>query len=348
MENNRFREKKILIYKQYVDYFKTKRNPEDFGEFLSKLKNDFTGLIFYEIEADSLGGSGGNPTWGYVYKYFGNEEKEEDKLVGVGEAIYKEYDYDYPYDAYCENIYSALGKHTLTKARVPKIDVAIPNKSNDPTTISYCVFDSESEEMFEIKDFLYNKFDNDELREKQNIISIKDILECIKISIDDDENYKEIEEGVIQVLALDSIANNPDRHPNNWSIIRNIETGKYELAIFDNSRSFYHMVQKYDKNNSKWSPSYVITEERKRNGLGDFGDKVLKYLSRDYKEYFDRFMLKFMNELPRFYKDLDEMPYSVDKKNIKKEIDDKLRYIRKLYDVEKEEVHGRKDNGDER
>ena len=28
MENNRFREKKILIYKQYVDYFKTKRNPK--------------------------------------------------------------------------------------------------------------------------------------------------------------------------------------------------------------------------------------------------------------------------------------------------------------------------------
>lgn len=339
MENNKYKEKNILIYKQYTDYFRTKKNPEDFGEFLSKLGNEFTGMIFYEEEPDSLGGSGGNPTWGYIYKYLGEEEKEENKLIGIGDAIYKGYDYDYPYDAYCEKIYSVLGKNTLSNSRVPKIDVVIPQKTKEPTTLSYCVFNSEEEEMFEIKDFLYNKFDNDELKQKQEIISIKDILECVKFSIDDEENYKEIEEGIVQVLILDAITNNPDRHPNNWSIVRNIQNGKYELAIFDNSRAFYNMIQK--RNNTKWAPSYVVTEERKRNGLGDSGDKVIEYLSKNYKEYFDKFMLNFMKELPDFFNELDEMPYDIDKKSFKKEIEDKLRYIRKLYNVEKEKENGK-------
>lgn len=327
--------KKLLIYKEYLDYNRTKKNPINFGEFLYGLGNEYTGLIFWEEEKDLLGRSGGNPTWGYLYEYFGEEEKEENKLVGIGDVIYKEYDYDYPYDAYNEKLYSLLAKKVINNCRVPNIDVAFLPKSNEATTLSYCIFNKNKEEMFEIKDFLYNKFEREELSKKEDIVLIEEILESIKMSVPNEKDYKEIEESVIHVLALDSITNNPDRHPDNWAIVRNIETGKYDLGIFDNSRAFYNMIKKYN-NNMQWVSTYVLTEERKRNGIGDNGQKVIKYLKENYTQYFNKFLYNFMNKLPEFYQELEECPNCIDVKYLKRSIEDKLRCIRKMYNEERE------------
>lgn len=337
MSLNKFK-KNLLIYKEYLDRNKTQKNPINFGEFLYSLDKDYTGLIFFEQEKDTIGKSGGNPTWGYLYEFFGEEEKEENKLKGLGDVIYKEHDYDYPNDAYNEKIFSILSQKVIKNCRVPQTDVAFLKNSNEPTIISYCIFDKDNEEMFEIKDFLYNKFERDELQQKQDIILIKDILECIKMSVLDEENYKEIEEAVVQVLALDSITNNPERHPNNWSIVREIKTGRYSLGIFDNCRAFYNMTKKY--NNKQWVEGYVLTQERKKNGLGDDGEKVLKYLKDNYTEYFNKFIHRFIHKLPEFYQEIQDCPSCIDIRYLKKCLEEKVRYIYKMYDVEKGENDG--------
>jgi len=322
--------KNLLIYQEYLDINKTKKNPVNFGEFLYGIGNEYTGLIFWEQEKDSLGNSGGNPTWGYLYEYFGEEENEEDKLIGIGDVIYKEYDYDYPNNAYNEKIYSVLAQKVVKNCRVPHIDVAFLPNSKQPTTISHCIFDTSKEEMFEIKDFLYNIFERNELKTNQDIVLIEDLLNSIKMSVSNEQDYKEIEEGVVQVLALDAITNNPDRHPNNWAVVRNIQTGKYSLGMFDNSIAFYNMIQKRN-NNMQWVSSYVLTQERVRNGIGDNGEKVINYLKEHYTDYFNKFLYNFMDKLPEFFNEIEEYSKDIDVKYLKKCIEEKLRCIQKLY-----------------
>lgn len=338
MSLNKFK-KNLLIYKEYLDRNKTQKNPINFGEFLYKLGNEYTGLILWEEERDTVGRSAGNPTWGYIYQYFGEEEKEENKLVGIGDAIYKEYDYDRPNDAYNEKLYSLLAEKVIKNCRVPHIDVAFLPKSSDATTISYCIFNKNQEEMYEIKDFLYNKFERDELDDKQDMVLIEELLETIKMSIPNEEDYGEIEENVIQVLALDAITNNPDRHPNNWAIVRDIKNGKYSLGIFDHSIGFYDMTQKRGKN-MQWVSSYVLTKERKRNGIGDNGEKIIRYLKENYTEYFNNFIHRLIHKLPEFYQEIEDCPSCIDIRYLKKCLEEKVRYIYKMYDVEKGENDG--------
>ena len=344
MKQKENKKKLLKIYRQFTDYKRTIKNPIDFGEFLENLGEDYTGLVFYEERKDTIGKSGGNPTWGYVYEYDGKEEDEIKRVKGIKEAIFKEVDFDYPNDAFGEKLYSMIAKLCVDKCRIPDIDMVQEKQYGDAMTISYCVYDQSCEEMHEIRDYLYNIYQRDDIRQSKSIFGLKDILDCIKNSKDsqiDEESYKEIEEGIVQILTLDSIINNPDRHPNNWSIIRNIKTGKYELAAYDNSRSFYSIIQK--RRNDIWASSYVLTKDRKPNGMGDMGDEVLEYLLKEYPEYTDRFLLRFMNCLPEFYEQIDQEFDGMDefKKNLKL----KMKEVKKIY----EKVRGSKDGSrDER
>lgn len=325
--------KNLLIYREYLE--KEQKNPISLGEFLYGLGNEYTGLIFLEGEKDSLGGSGGNPTWGYLYEYFGEEENEEKKLIAKGYAIHKEYDYDYPYESYHEKLYSILAKKVIKNCRIPYIDIAFLQNSNNPSTLSHCIFDQNKEEMFEIKDYLYNIFEREDLNKKEDTVLISEILESIKMSVTNIENYKEIEESVIQVLILDSIVNNPDRHPNNWAIVRNIKTGKYSLGIFDNGRSFYNVTKYINK--EEWICNYVLTEERKRNGLGDRGDKIIRYIKQQYPEILKKFIHRFIHKLPEFYEEIEDLPNGVNKGYLRAKIEQKVMYIYKMFEEEREE-----------
>lgn len=293
-----------------------------------------TEMVFEKIQRDTVGRSGSRPTWGNVYYNI------DGILYDGGVGLHKEYDYDYPNSAYSEKAWSIMGKHILknTKVRVPDIDV-VEQKPGYPETISHRILDNGKEDLIHIKDLLFHKYEREELRTKKDLFFIEDILECIRIQVKDDENYKEIEKAVIQTLLLDSVTNNADRHANNWALIRNKKTNNYELGVYDHSSAFVDMFDERRHFTTKgWVSSYIIMNERTRQiGMGVDGNIIIEYIFKNYKEYFDDFYTNYTNELEPSIQEILKEDLKVDNKRLGNRLRERKSFLRHLY-VEKGEL----------
>lgn len=282
-----------------------------------------TEMLFREIQRDTIGKSSSNPTWGYTYYY------NNGKLKYKGIGLYKEYDYDAPNAAYSEKVWSIIGKNILDNVRVPNIDI-VEEHYKEPGIISYRLLDNDKEDLIHIKDILFNKFERTELKEKRNIIYIEDVLECIKLQINDDENYNKIKRNIIQTLLLDAITNNADRHSNNWALIRNKITSEYELADFDHSSSFVDMFE--DRRHftaNGWVSSYTsVNPTNDKTKMGSCGDEMIKYISKNYREDFEDFFAKFNDKLPNILQEIRNENLDIDMQRLEQRLNDKKRFLK--------------------
>ena len=269
-----------------------KQNQENLGEVFKNGAQ--TDIVFRELQRDTIGKSGSSPTWGYVYL------NNNGKLKFNGIALRKEYDYDFPLAAYGEKTWSIFGKKLIgDTVRVPDIEIVEENPGY-PEIISYRLMNNDKEDMIHIKDTLFNKFERDEIRRKKDILTINELLECVKLQIGDEENYKNIEKDIIHVLLLDAITNNGDRHALNWALVRDKITDKYTLAVFDHSSAFVNMFESREHfAHNGWSTTYItVGNDSGRNTIGSDGIEVVKYISKEYAEYFEEFYEKFNPKLP--------------------------------------------------
>ncbi len=195
-------------------------------------------IVFKCIQADLIGNSGSNPTWGQVYEY----DEEEGYLKYKGNGLYKEIDYDYPNNAYSEKLFSIIGQRVLPGVRVPNIDV-VQGPYSGHGIISHILLDNDKEDLIHVRDLLFNKYDRTEVLKRRSVFTIDDILESIKMQVPDEANYKKLEKHIIQTMLLDAVTNNSDRHPNNWALIRNKKTNQYDLAVFDDSAAFIGIIE---------------------------------------------------------------------------------------------------------
>ena len=291
--------------------------------FKEGLKTD---MIFREIQRDTKGKSGSRPTWGYAYK------NENGKMKFKGIALHKEYDYDYPLAAYGEKAWSIFGKEVLEKSvRVPNIERVYQSKGCEEI-ISYRVLDNDTEDMVSIKDTLFNKFEREELKARKNIYAIDDILECVKEEVGNENNYKKIEKDIIQVLLLDAVTNNGDRHSLNWGIVRNKKTNEYSLAVFDHASAFVDMFENrsyFVKNG--WTNSYTtVGEDVKRNNIGSEGKKIVDYISEKYPVYFENFCDKFEKKLPAILEQIKQENMKIDFSRFNNKMQERLYYLKKV------------------
>ena len=300
-----------------------KQNQENISTvFQDGVKTD---MLFRELQKDTVGRSGSSPTWGYVYF------NQEGKLKFTGIALHKEYDYDFPYAAYGEKTWSIFGKELLgDTVRVPDIDI-VEEKKGYPEIISYRLMNNDREDMIHIKDTLFNKFERDEIRAKKDIFTIDEILECVKLQIENDENYKKIERDIIRVLLLDSITNNGDRHALNWALVRDEKTGEYSLAVFDHASAFVDMFERSYILGNGWSTSYVtVGNDRGRHTIGSDGKVVVEYISQEYPEYFEEFCNNFEAKLPNIMELVRQEEMKIDFRRLSDKIGEKKRFLRRL------------------
>lgn len=303
-----------------------KKDPPNISDsFNGKIETD---IIFQELQRDTIGKSGSSPTWGDVYL------NQNGKLEYLGIALHKGYDYDWPKAAYGEKAWSIMGKALLDgKVRVPNIDI-VEDKSRNEGIISYRLMNNDKEDMIHIKDTLFNKFEREEIKSKKDIFALNEILECVKLQIGNEENYGEVEKGIINVLMLDSITNNGDRHALNWALVRDKITNRYELAAFDHSSAFVDMFE--DKSyilGRGWNSTYItVDDNKKKNYIGNDGEKILRYISKTYPEYFEEFCDNFDEKLPSILEKIRKENMKIDFNRLVKKLEEKKRFLKKLRD----------------
>lgn len=298
-----------------------KQNQKDICQvFINGIK---TQMLFRELQRDTIGKSGSNPTWGNIYC------NKDGKLKYVGVALHKEYDYDFPYAAYAEKVWSIMGKNILgEKIRVPSIDVVEENPGYEEI-ISYRLMDNNKEEMIHLKDTLFNKFERDEIKAKRDIFTIDELLECIKLQIIDEQNYMNIEEDIVRVLLLDSVTNNGDRHAFNWGLVRDKDTGEYNLAVFDHSSAFVNMFE--DREffvRNGWNTTYItVGDDCGKNRIGSSGETVVRYISKKYPEIFKEFTGKFEEKLPEILQQVKQEKMNIDFDRLSKKLGEKRKFL---------------------
>lgn len=283
-------------------------------------------IVFKVKFRDTRGNSASNPVWGQVY------DNSDRNLTYRGVGLYKEFDYDFPKAAEAEKLWSIIGKKVLPQVRIPDIDI-VKEYANERGIISYIIVDNDKEDLIHMTDVFFNKFEREQLKKQRDLQKLEDILECIKIQINNPENYKEIEKQVIQTILLDSITNNRDRHANNWALVRDKDTSYYELALFDHAVSFIDMIdEKKHLTIDGWVGSYIITdEERRKKDLGETGKNLVKYICENYSEYFDDFCTKFDSVFDEIMKEVTDFNLNIDTKRLNKRLQEKRSYLRYLY-----------------
>jgi len=286
-----------------------------------------TDIVFRELQRDTIGRSGSTPTWGEVYF------NENGKLKSKGIALHKEYDYDFPMAAYGEKTWAIFGKKILDNTvRTPDIDI-VEEKPGYPEIISYRLMDNNTEDMIHIKDTLFNKFERDEIKAKKDIFTIDELLECVKLQINNEENYKIIEKDIIQVLLLDSVTNNGDRHALNWALVRDEQTNKYNLAVFDHASAFMDMFEKSYMIKNGWNTTYVtVGADMGRHNIGSDGKAVAEYICKQYPEYFDEFCERFEKELPGILELCKKEEMKIDYRRLCDKMGIRKHFLKKLKD----------------
>lgn len=274
-----------------------------FEEFVDRIPNGYSGLVFNKIIQDPIGKSGSNPIWGNIYLYENGQIAQEPQV-----GLYKSYDWERPDSAYAEKLWSVLGKIMLDKCRVADIDIINDRINGGPAVLSYRIMDNSYEDLTNLNSIAFRKFDRQELKKFGGYMKIENLLEFIKLEVDNADNFKEIEQCIIETILLDSITNNADRHLDNWALIRDKNTNKYSLGLFDHSLSFIDMDAHAINSLNGWTSSYLLIdspEKRKRFMKGDNGEKLVKYISTNYTEYFEEFSQKFQNRIGIFNEKLD-------------------------------------------
>lgn len=287
-----------------------------------------TEMLFRELQRDTIGKSGSSPTWGYVYS------NHNGKLKYEGVALHKEYDYDIPFAAYAEKTWSIMGKKLLGESvRVPDIDVVEPS-SGDEEIISYRLLDNDKEDMIHLKDTLFNKFERDEIRSKKDIYTLDELLECVRLQIQNEEDYAKIEKDMIDVLLLDAVTNNGDRHGFNWGLVRDKDTNQYSLAVFDHSSAFVSMFEEREFCVTRgWNTTYItVGNDKGRTYIGSLAENVVRYISEAYPEYFKEFTDRLEKELPGILEEIKEEGMKIDFNRLSRKLEEKKRFFVKLRD----------------
>lgn len=307
-------------------FFSEEKTQGTFGEFLTKIPVDFDGYVFQELYKDPIGRSEGNPTWGELYSYEGHE------MYYKGTCVYKEIDYEHPEGAYAEKLWSLIGRRMLTECKVPKITLVKDKRFNEIGMCSHNIIDKSIEEPCDIKNILFNKYERQEIEKLKSIVPFDALLECVRIQIKDDKNFKKVEKDIVNTLLLDSFTNNSDRHANNWTLVRDKRTNEYKVGLFDHSSSFIDMISsRYGATINGWTSSYISMDERDiSKGTGSMGDRMIKALVDKYPEYSKEFFEKFSRELPGFYDEISIYGSKIDAAKVKKNISEKKKYMQKL------------------
>lgn len=236
-------------------------------------------LYVQKFAEDTVGTTFG-ASWVYVHN-----EKHRKKV-----ALYKPLDYDEPLGAYAELFYSELA-HLCSqnvKIRLPRINLVAENK--DIGILSYSIVDQIAEDLIHIEALMFYKYKN-KINEFRNCLTLglAEILSAIRHEVHDEENFKEIEKAVIWSILLDAFTNNVDRHKKNWALVRNKLSNYYELATFDNVKSFINMFfhRAGYRKSDLWAISYNGTISSTNIQCGD---QICEFIEKEYPEYFYEFI----------------------------------------------------------
>lgn len=332
---NKYELKDILIYSK-------EKEDISFQEFIDRIPKDYNGLVFYKTVKDTIGRGGSSSVWGNVYLYNNGIISEDSKV-----ALYKEPDVDRESSSYAEKLWSILGKTMLDKCRVPDIDLVKEQQSfsNEPDALSYRLFDDKSEELMNLSSVVDKSFSKEEQENFHGYIYIEHLLQAVKNEIYDNENYKKVEQSMIETLLLDSISNNPDRHLENWGLVKDKKTGKYTLALFDNALSFSRIKSQNANTQNSWISSYIMTkppeEWRNKFLIGDDGETIVNYISQKYPEYFKEFVQKLANRSNMFFQEIDKLDIKTDEwssNEIKNFISGKIAKVKNILKQKEEDM----------
>jgi len=273
---------------------------------------------------------GGYPTWGEVFRY-SNKEIGEPKP-----ALYKCHDYDYPYTAYCEKIWSIIGKIMLDDCRVPNIDIVGNEGKGREGLLSYRLLRKQTEDLIDMHTLTYHKYSREQLKAMQSHLYIEDLIECVRLEVGDNDNFERLKRDIIETIILDSITNLADRHDENWGLIKSKEDKAYDIALYDHAISFVDMfTTDLGRSSEGWAQSYLKTvpqEKWTRQYLmGDMGNKLVGYISERYPNEFNEFMRKFNDRIGLFYQFIDTPGCPADLKRIRSNIREKRRLIEDKY-----------------
>ena len=258
------------------------------------------------------------------------------KLSGNGVAIYKEPDYDFDLGPYSEKIWSVLGKLMLPNVKVPDIDIIRDKKIDNtvPGTMSYSIVDRENEDMTDFRTILrYYGLSEDEMKKQDDSLYIEELLGYIKDFVQDEENYKELEEDVIRTILLDGITNSFDRHPDNWALIRDNKTGKYKLGVFDNTVSFVNIIFPRPGVVSKGNWGKIFIKAKDKTGrISRSADEVIKDIYQKYPKYVEKFSKDLEENLETFNIQIE----NYQKGNVINELMKKNSFLKSLYREERD------------
>lgn len=273
--------------------------------------------IYVQKFADETVGATIGAAWVYVF------DKEHNKKV----ALYKPLDYDEPLGAYAELFTSYLLDLCLgddIKLRVPKINLVQEN--NELGVLSYSVLDNVKEDLMHMDSFLFYKYKREKLKEFY-AIGINDILECINHEVSDEKNFNEIKKAVIFMLLFDAFTNNVDRHGHNWGLVRDKNSNYYELAEFDNAKSFINMLFNRPgySDDELWAMTYNCVTSTPSVGRGL---KITEFIKDNYPTEFNEFLEKLSMSLETFYNTIRFIK-GVDSRRIYSYLKKKIRYFKK-------------------
>lgn len=273
--------------------------------------------IYVQKFAEENVGTTVGAAWVYVF------DKKHNKEV----ALYKPLDYDEPLGAYAELFTSYLLDLCLgndIKLRIPKIKLVEEN--NELGVLSYSVLDNVKEDLMHMDSFLFYKYKREKLKNFY-AIGINDILECVKHEVGDEENFNKLKKAIIFMLLFDAFTNNVDRHGQNWGIVRDKDSNYYELAEFDNVKSFVNMFFNRPgySDNELWAMSYNCVASTPSVGRGI---KIVEFIKENYPIEFDDFLEKLSLSLEAFYSTI-RIIKGVDTRRVYYCLKKKIRYFKK-------------------
>ena len=137
---------------------------------------------------------------------------------------------------------------------------------------------------------------------------------------------------MIQVLLLDAVTNNADRHALNWGLVRDEKTNQYSLSVFDHASSFVDMFE--DKSHflsNGWGSSYItVGNDKGRHNIGSDGKKIIEYICKQYPEYFDEFCDQFTTKLPEILEQIKQKKMNFDFKRLSRKMEERKRFLNKI------------------